>query len=130
VTRRKVRTASAACIALLIGVVAGAQAQEYQQPPTAKPAGCPQTGLLIAGAAGANTLDGTPLSDVIRGGAGNDNVSGRAGRDRISAGAGNDRVSARDNVRDTVDCGSGRRDKVTADRIDSVKSNCELVSRN
>lgn len=70
-TRRKVRTASAACIALLIGVVAGAQAQEYQQPPTAKPAGCPQTGLLIAGAAGANTLDGTPLSDVIRGGAGN-----------------------------------------------------------
>jgi hypothetical protein len=32
-------------------------------------------------------------------------------------------------VRDTIDCGSGTRDKVTADAIDSVKANCESVSR-
>ena len=213
-----------------MAVAAGAEAQDYEQPPTARPAGCPQTGLLIAGTAGANTLAGTPLSDVLRGGggndtldalagpdclygelgndtlnggdgndvlvgaaggdrgsggtgndrvngdegndflsgssgsdrliggpgsdtltggsgadtlsggagndnvsggsgadtitasSGNDKISGGAGKDRVSAGAGNDRVSARDNWKDTIDCGTGRRDHVTADRVDSVRA--------
>ena len=236
-TRTNVGAVSAACIALAAGIAAGASAQEYVQPPTAKPGGCPQTGLLVQGTPGANTLTGSPLSDVLRGGggndklealagddclygelgndtlsggdgddmlsgaagndrasggagndringsdgndtlsgssgtdrlsggagsdtlsggsgadtlsggagndnfsggsgvdritggSGNDKISGGGGRDRVSAGSGNDRVSARDNVRDTIDCGSGKSDKVTADKIDSVKSNCESVSR-
>jgi len=33
--RPKLRTVSAACIALAIGAAAGAQAQDYPQPPTA-----------------------------------------------------------------------------------------------
>ena len=41
--------------------------------------------------------------------------------------AGDDIISARDGTRDTIDCGAGR-DKVTADRTDTVK-NCEFVRR-
>ena len=93
-------TGSVACTVLAIGVAAGTGAPTYGQPPTA-----------------------------ITGGAGSDRISGGAGRDSISAGAGNDRVSARDNTRDSVDCGSGRKDRVTADTNDSVKSDCEVVSR-
>ena len=36
-------------------------------------------------------------------------------------------IFARDQTRDTIDCGAGR-DKVKADRTDSVKS-CEFVKR-
>ena len=46
-----------------------------------------------------------------------------AGNDTVAAQGGDDTISARDNARDTIDCGAGV-DKVAADRTDVVK-NCE-----
>ena len=77
-------------------MAAGAQAQDYEQPPTARPAGCPQTGLLIAGTAGANTLTGTPLSDVLRGGGGNDTLDALGGPDCLYGELGNDTLNGGD----------------------------------
>jgi hypothetical protein len=48
--------------------------------------------------------------------------------DIISGGTGTDTISVRDGQRDRINCGSGR-DRVIADRIDRVSSNCERVSR-
>jgi len=64
-TRTKLRSVSAACIALALGATAAAvaQAQEYEQPPTAKPAGCPQTGLLVAGTSSASSV--APTSSAV-----------------------------------------------------------------
>ena len=41
---------------------------------------------------------------------------------------GDDTIFARDRARDQIDCGRGR-DRVVADRNDSVSRNCERVSR-
>jgi hypothetical protein len=51
-----------------------------------------------------------------------------AGRDSVSAGAGNDSIDARDGYRDVIDCGSGF-DRVVADSLDRVATNCERVQR-
>ena len=53
-------------------------------------------------------------------------MSGGPGEDSIATGKGNDRIEAADGSRDRVRCGPGRRDAVTADRIDLL-SGCELV---
>jgi Ca2+-binding RTX toxin-like protein len=66
--------------------------------------------------------------DCLFGLAGDDRVSGGTRDDKIRGDNGNDTISARDGARDTIDCGAGR-DKVTADRTDTVKSNCEYVKR-
>ena len=50
------------------------------------------------------------------------------GRDRVSGGSGNDTINTRDGERDTVTCGPGR-DRVRADRIDTVARDCEIVQR-
>jgi hypothetical protein len=50
-----------------------------------------------------------------------------AGKDKVAAQGGNDEISARDQIRDTIDCGAGH-DKVKADRTDTVK-HCEVVKR-
>lgn len=80
------------------------------------------------GGQGADRLNGGAGNDRLNGQAGNDVLSGGAGVDRISGGAGADRISARDGRRDTITCGAGR-DRVTADRRDSVARNCERVVR-
>ena len=104
-------------------------------------------GCLLVGTAGAATitgtpgpdrLTGTPGGDRLDGGAGNDILRGRggmdflvggAGRDRIEGGSGDDRVPAHvDETRDRIACGPGR-DTVTADTVDVVAADCEIVSR-
>ena len=73
--------------------------------------------------------DGGPGADVLLGRYGGDRLVGGTGPDRISGGPGNDYVNARDRERDSVRCGDGRSDRVTADRADSVARDCERVSR-
>ncbi len=70
----------------------------------------------IIGTSKANVLRGTAKSDVIDGRAGNDVLYGRAGNDRLIGGAGADEIF----------CGRGR-DTVSADRLDSVARDCEVV---
>jgi hypothetical protein len=91
----------------------------------------------IVGTSGGDRITGTPRTDSIFGGAGADRLSGGAGADLLSGGPGhdvldggpgNDRIAAQYDVRDRVTCGPGV-DTVNADLVDSVASNCELVSR-
>jgi Ca2+-binding RTX toxin-like protein len=100
----------------------------------------------VSGEAGSDRLSGGEGQDTVSGGAGNDTISGGNGNDRLGGGTGNDKInggqglntytggSGNDNIvaangrRETIDCGSGRRDKVRADRTDIVR-NCESVQR-
>ena len=78
--------------------------------------------------AGCDRLSGGSGPDRLSGGSGSDRISAGSDRDKVIAGSGNDRISVRDGARDTVNCGTGR-DRVTADRRDSISRNCERVSR-
>lgn len=80
------------------------------------------------GGDGNDTVSGGDGNDKLTGGKGRDKLSGGKGRNSYSAGAGDDTVSAANEVRETVDCGAGRRDKATVDRNDVVR-NCETVIR-
>jgi hypothetical protein len=82
---------------------------------------------LLVGASGGDRLNGDAGDDKINAGNGNDDITPGPGKDIANGQGGNDTISARDGARDTIDCGAGR-DKVTADRTDSVK-NCEFVKR-
>jgi len=83
----------------------------------------------LVGTARADTLSGRGGADVLAGGAGNDLLVGGAGRDRIDAGTGSDLVATEyDGARDSVVCGRGV-DTVTADPVDRVAADCELVAR-
>jgi hemolysin type calcium-binding protein len=93
---------------------------------------------ILGGDAGNDPLDGGAGNDVMTGGAGSDGLTGAAGndvmtggtgRDSFSAGAGNDKINSRDGIRERINCGSGKKDKVKADRKDKVKRNCEKVKR-
>ena len=94
--------------------------------------------LLAVGTATAASVRGTPGPDRLVGGAradsltglgGDDFLDGRGGADTLRAGAGADRVtSAFDLARDDLGCGIGV-DVVTADLLDRVASDCEVVSR-
>jgi hypothetical protein len=75
--------------------------------------------LGFASTATAATIRGTKLADLI---------IGKPGPDHIVAGAGDDLVQAAFGGTDTVDCGAGV-DIVSADAVDKVASNCEIVSR-
>jgi Ca2+-binding RTX toxin-like protein len=90
------------------------------------------------GGPGADRLTGLPLGDALRGRGGNDVLTGLAGdgcltgdagnetltggpgTDRFAGGAGNDRINSRDGHRETVNCETGRRDRVTADRATAL----------
>jgi hypothetical protein len=93
-------------------------------------------GLLLASAAGAKTIVGTARADVLRGGPGTDSIYGRGGNDRLYGLAGDDRlVGGPGNDRlvggagtDQIRCGPGR-DRVTADLLDNVAGDCEVVIR-
>jgi Ca2+-binding RTX toxin-like protein len=65
---------------------------------------------------------------TLYGGKGNDDIRGDRGLDRFIGGAGRDTINARDRTRDKISCGSGR-DRVTADKVDVVKPDCEKVTR-
>lgn len=103
--------------------------------------------LLVAGAATARTVVGTPGNDRLIGTPRADSLLGLAGRDRLTGGAGSDflhggpgrdvvdggpdadRIAVQyDGARDTVRCGRGR-DLVNADPGDVVATECELVGR-
>jgi Ca2+-binding RTX toxin-like protein len=100
----------------------------------------------LSGEAGSDRLSGAAGQDTVSGGSGNDTISGGDGNDRLGGGTGNDKInggqglntytggSGNDNIiaangrRETIDCGSGSKDKVRADRTDRVRG-CETVLR-
>ncbi|MCP9485436.1 MAG: glycoside hydrolase [Gaiellaceae bacterium MAG52_C11] len=85
--------------------------------------------LVLAGSAGAATIQGTKRAERIAGTARVDLILARGGADRVTAGAGDDRVAVQyDGARDTVACGAGR-DIVNADLTDRTAADCEVVSR-
>jgi hypothetical protein len=80
---------------------------------------------------------GGPGDDILRGEGGNDLLAGGRGRDVIAGGPGIGQLSggrdadtlwSADGRRDNVSCGDGR-DIVHADRLDSIKRDCEIVHR-
>jgi hypothetical protein len=93
--------------------------------------GGPGDDVLIG--AGADRLEGGPGDDDLRGHKGEDTLVGGPGRDYLFGGRGRDRFSVRDGERDVVVCGRTAAapgpDKVWADRLDVVSSDCELVYR-
>ena len=82
----------------------------------------------LFGGAGNDRLFGAGGNDLLDGGRGNDRLSGGGGRNRYAGGAGNDTISATNGKRETVNCGTGRRDRATVDRNDRVRG-CERVNR-
>jgi hypothetical protein len=82
---------------------------------------------LLVGASGDDRIKADAGDDKINAGNGNDDITPGPGKDIANGQGGDDTISARDQTRDTIDCGAGR-DKVTADRTDVVK-NCEYVKR-
>ena len=82
----------------------------------------------LFGGSGNDTLSGGKGKDKLSGGTGNDKLTGGADVNGYSGGAGNDSVNARNGKVETVDCGAGKKDKATVDKIDKVKG-CEKVSR-
>ena len=82
----------------------------------------------VSGGDGNDTISGSNGNDRLGGGAGNDKINGGQGLNSYSGGAGNDNIMAANGRRETIDCGSGRRDKVRADRTDTVRG-CETVQR-
>jgi Ca2+-binding RTX toxin-like protein len=85
-------------------------------------------GDALRGLGGNDVLNGLAGDDCLTGGTGNDTLNGGPGNDRLDGGAGNDTINSRDDRRETVSCGTGLRDRVTADRLDRLVG-CELVRR-
>jgi Ca2+-binding RTX toxin-like protein len=82
----------------------------------------------LFGGPGADTLKGEAGNDRIDGGAGNDRLAAGKGRNSLAGGSGDDSLNARNGKRDTVNCGGGKKDAATVDRVDNV-SGCERVKR-
>ena len=82
----------------------------------------------LEGRSGKDRIAGDAGKDRVSGGSGNDSLSGGKDADRLYGGAGNDSILARKGGKDRIDCGPGRRDKVTVDKADRVKR-CERVKR-
>ena len=80
------------------------------------------------GGAGNDRLYGAGGADVLSGASGNDSLVGGKGKNSYSGGAGNDTISAANGVKERINCGAGKKDKVTADRKDKVRG-CEKVRR-
>ena len=90
------------------------------------------SGGILEGAGGNDTITGSGKRDLLYGGTGNDRVAGGGGRDQIiggpgrdllSGGRGRDHINARDSKRERVRCGPGR-DFVRADPLDRLRG-CE-----
>ncbi len=82
----------------------------------------------LAGGDGNDTLSGGAGRDALDGGKGNDRLKGGAGANSYRGGPGNDTITARNRKRDKVDCGAGRKDSASVDRVDTVRG-CEKVRR-
>jgi Ca2+-binding RTX toxin-like protein len=82
----------------------------------------------LYGAGGNDALNGGKGNDKLFGGGGNDKLNGGPGTNTYSGGSGNDTVNARNGKKETVDCGSGKKDTATVDRKDKTKG-CEKVKR-
>jgi hypothetical protein len=107
-------------------------------------AGLKEASAVWTGTSRADALEGTALADTITTYAGDDTITdtksgvvsravGRAAKakgfvNRVNAGPGNDKVNVRNHKRDKVDCGKGKKDRVTADKADVLK-HCEKVKR-
>ncbi len=83
---------------------------------------------VLNGRGGDDCLSGGGGKDRVRGGGGKDKLTGGKGVDRLDGGAGNDTINSRDKRRETVRCGKGKRDRVTADKKDKLRG-CERVKR-
>lgn len=82
----------------------------------------------LCGGTGADTLGGAAGGDTLFGGPGNDVLNGGSGKDHFNGGKNSDVIHARDNQRDVIACGPGT-DRVFADQVDKVASDCERVTR-
>ena len=83
-------------------------------------------GDRLSGGAARDRLSGGGGRDRLSGGGGPDRLSGGGGRNSYSAGGGNDFVNADNGKRETVNCGRGRRDRVRADAVDTLRG-CEVL---
>jgi Ca2+-binding RTX toxin-like protein len=98
----------------------------------------------LHGDAGNDDVNGGGENDEVYGDSGNDSVIGSADSDTVDGGSGtddvvgdggtftegNDRINVDDGERDTVTCGGGTGDSVTADQLDEIAvSGCEAVTR-
>ncbi|MDA0174018.1 hypothetical protein OJ998_33255 [Solirubrobacter taibaiensis] len=83
---------------------------------------------VIVTAAGADQVNAGDGDDDVDGGAGNDVIEAGLGVDTIGGGDGDDDLRVRDGIADTVRCGPGT-DKVEADTLDDIASDCEAVTR-
>ena len=93
--------------------------------------------VALLGGEGADVLRTGPAADTVAGdagddelvsGPGNDTLVGGLGVDRADAGAGNDTIRVRDGLADSIVCGEGS-DRVEADTVDDVATDCENVER-
>jgi hypothetical protein len=83
---------------------------------------------VLNGGNGDDKLYGAGGKDTLNGGKGKDKLYGGSGVNAYRGGPGNDAVSARNGKRETVDCGSGKKDVATVDKRDKTKG-CEKVKR-
>jgi hypothetical protein len=83
----------------------------------------------LYGDSGNDSLTGSRGAERLDGGSGNDDLNGNGATDRYFGGSGNDTIVSADGRKEKVDCGSGSRDEVIADKSDRVAKNCEKVAR-
>ena len=82
----------------------------------------------LTGGKNKDSIKGDAGKDTINGGSGDDKINGGKDIDKVKGGAGNDTITANDKKKETIDCGSGRKDKATVDKADVVRG-CERVTR-
>jgi hypothetical protein len=82
----------------------------------------------LYGAGGNDKLNGANGNDRLFGGGGNDTLTGGKSTNTYKAGAGNDTVNARNRKKETIDCGTGKKDKAIVDKKDKTRG-CETVKR-
>jgi Ca2+-binding RTX toxin-like protein len=83
-------------------------------------------GDVLTGDNDGNRLLGGAGDDALAGAGGDDRLEGVDGRDGYDAGPGADQVVSRDEVAETVACGS-ELDSAVADGVDDVNADCENV---
>ncbi|MGH2947419.1 MAG: calcium-binding protein, partial [Solirubrobacteraceae bacterium] len=89
--------------------------------------GGPGSDVLATGA-GADRVRGGDGNDRLDAGPGDDVLDGGLGYDVLEGGEGDDLIRSADGLADRVACGPGR-DRVEADTVDEVASDCEDVQR-
>ena len=86
----------------------------------------------VFGEAGSDGMAGYGGSDILSGGDGRDYVyaienSKNPGEDTVKGGADNDFIDAIDKTKDTIDCGSGAKDRVYYDKNLDTVERCEIA---